>query len=174
MNTGKQFGLLLASHLFLFFAIGESNTFLSSLGIHLSLDLLLLVFPGLFLPVYPGLITVLVLGLLAGTATPIATALHLIGYLILWVLLVWSRTRVRTHDKWHLGFTAILLQLLWMLALTLLLARPFPGLNIHGKLLIDAFCSSLALLFMVPAWCSLQKYLLLATGWNLDASSLRS
>ena len=175
MIDWRQTGWLLATHLTLFFALGELNTFLSSMGVHLSLDLLLLVFPGLFLPVTSGCFIALLLGFLSATAHPISPTLGLSGYLGLWLLLVWSRTRVRPHLKWHLGLICILLQLLWMLILTAFLLWPSrDALHLPPRLLVDGLVSALALAVFVPPWCASQKRLLLALGWNLDASPARS
>lgn len=177
MIEGRQTGWLLAAHLALFFALGELNTFLSSYGIHLSLDVLLLVFPGLFLPVSGGFFMALFLGFLAAAAHPVPPALGLSGYLLLWMLLVWSRTRVRTHNKWHLGTICILLQLLWMLVLTALLlwpSREALGPALPGRLFLDALLSCISLAILVPLWCASQKRILVALGWNLDASPARS
>lgn len=175
MMHWRETGWLLATHLALFFALGELNTFLSSFGFHLSLDLLLLVFPGLFLPVTGGCFLALLLGFLYGTAHPISPALGLSGYLVLWLLLIWSRTRVRPHIKWHLISICILLQFLWMLILTVFLIWPSPDpLLLPPRLLVDGLLSALALACFVPLWCASQKRLFLALGWNLDANPNRS
>jgi hypothetical protein len=175
MSDWRQIAWVLVSHLFLFFAIGEANTFLAGARIHLSLDLLLLVFPGLFLPIYPGAFIVLIMALLSGTAHPLPISVHYIGYLLTWLILVWSRTRIRIGNNWQIRTVSILLQLLWMSVLTVYVIWPnLPQFAIPGRLLMDAVCSLLVLLILAPLWCAGQKYLLLLLGWNMESNPLRS
>jgi hypothetical protein len=175
MMDGRQTAWLMGTHLGLFFGIGELNTFLSSFGLYLSLDLLLLVFPGLFLPLYSGFSLALLLGFLSATAHPAPMGLTITGYILLWMLLGWSRTRVRTPNKWHLVATCCLLQVLWIAILTVgLLWEGLASLVLPPGLLLDALFSCLGLAGLVPLWCHLQKRLLLALGWNLEARPVRS
>lgn len=174
MSDNGRISLLFLFNLLLYFLLGMVNNAVSGFSIHLHLDVLLLIFSGLYLTRLSGLVYAALLGLLADAASPVPVGSYLLGYLALWTYFVWCQRRIRRQNKTHLRSVSIIGQTLWILALAVILGRGSFGDWIYWqRLLIDTFFSGLCLFIVIWPWCRFQNNLLYSLGWDLEAQISR-
>jgi hypothetical protein len=173
VSDNGRISFLFAANALLFLAIGELNHAVSGWALQLRMDVLLFVFFALYLNRLLGLLFAALLGLLAEAAHPGPQGAFLIGYLGMWLFLVWSRQRIRRHNPVHVRTVAAAAQALWLLALSLFIAAG-PGAVDAGwwywqRVGLDLLFSLAAVYLLAWPWCRFQKNLLVALGWDIEA-----
>lgn len=170
MSQNARISLLILANLLLYLCVGEINTALSHLSLYLHADVLYLVFFGLFLNRLSGVVYVGLLGFLAEAVRPVPTGLYFVGYMGIWLALVWAQSRIRRQAALHLRWTAVTVQTVWLLFLCLALGfRRLDTWSYWQRFLIEGAFSLFLIGLTAPFWCRLQKDLLYALGWDLDA-----
>lgn len=170
MSDNGRISLLFFLNILLYFVLGIINNAVSGFSIHLHLDVVLLVFSGLYLNRLSGLLLAVLLGLLTDAVHPVPAATYLFAYIAFWLFFVWCQRRIRRQNKAHVRSVSIAAQLVWILVLGLLLGRGALGEWVYWqRLLIDAVLSGICLYILVWPWCRLQKQFLYSMGWDLEA-----
>ena len=170
MSDNGRISLLFVLNLVFFFLIGEINNSLSMLNVSLHLDVLLILFFGLHINRTMSLVYTLILGLLANASHPVPPGTYVIGYLSLWLFIVWSQRRIRRQNPRHVRIVAIGGQLLLILGPSLYLGGTSLGSMAYwNRILLDLLFSFLAIYLLAWPWCSIQRRFLHSLGWNLEA-----
>lgn len=170
MSDNGRILLIFLCNLALYFILAEVNNLLSSVALYLHLDVLLLVFFGLYLRRTLGFLFVLILGCLAGASHPAPPGIFLLGYPVLWLLLVRGQRHIARQDPTHVRTLSMTLQLVWLTFLAILLGS---GIERTGpmwqRILLESALSTVAVFLLAWPWCQFQKKLLHSLGWNLEA-----
>jgi len=176
MSDNGRISLLFLANVLLYFAIGLLNNAVSGWSLQLQLDVLLLVFFGLYLNRMLGLLYTILIGFLADAAHPGPQGAFLLGYLAIWLYLVWAQRRIRRQNPVHVRSVAGAGQALWIIGLAVvmgmdgsgdsrLLADPVYWLRVGTDLLASA-----AVVYLLAwPWCQFQKNLLYSLGWDIEA-----
>lgn len=160
----------------LLFALGllilqaELNNWFAEMSLALNLDILLVLFCGLYLRILHGWWIVVFVGLLVDAGRPTPIGMNVIALILLWTLVVYYRRQIQRESPTHLIWTAVSLQTLWLVTLTLTMSQGRAGEWIFWqRFLLDAGLSlSIIALFAWP-WCELQRIYLKWSGWDLNA-----
>ncbi|NDV61225.1 hypothetical protein G0Q06_02035 [Puniceicoccales bacterium CK1056] len=170
MSDNGRISLLFLINILLYFFIGMINNMASGFSIHLHLDVLLLIFSGLYLTRLSGLFLAALLGLLADAANPVPTGTFLVGYLAIWLFFVWCQRRIRRQNKIHVRTVAVVAQLSWIIFLGLFLGKgALSEWPYWQRILSDVLVSCVCLYLVVWPWCRTQNSLLYSLGWDLEA-----
>lgn len=172
MSHNGRLAITFVFTLILYFAIGEINNLIGGWSVYLHVDALLIVFYGLFLTRFGGLLITVLLAFLAESLHPVPLGTCFLGYLGIWSFFVWAQPRIRRQNPAHLRFITVSAQALWMLGMALFLG---PGHFLEGmywqRWAID-LAASLGIIFLtVQPWCRFQLGLLHSLGWNLEAQA---
>lgn len=159
-----------------FFSLGmlviqtELNNWLANWSLALNLDILLIVFCGLYLRILHGWWIVVFVGLLVDAARPTPIGMDVIGLILLWTLVVYYRRQIKRESATHVAWTAVSLQCLWLLFLTVSMSQGRLGEWIYWqRFLIDGGLSLVVVAIAAWPWCELQRLYLKWSGWDLNA-----
>lgn len=170
MSDNGRISIIFACHLLLFILLGELNFILSPLSLHFHGDTLLILFFGLYFNRLGGLLTASFMGFLAEALHPVPHGTYVVGYLAIWLFIVWGQRRIRRQNPLHVMTLAAVAQLLWMFALTLVMQLEGSQLNLFWPRILTEIGLSFLVTFLVAwQWCKLQRGLLYSLGWNLEA-----
>mgnify|MGYP000070424193 FL=1 len=170
MSDNGRITLIFLCNLLLYFIVGELNFFLGGLSLHFHADALLILFFGLYLGRMAGLVSATLLGFLADSVSPVPHGTYVIGYLGLWLFLVWGQRRIRRQNPVHLRTLAAATQILWLLLLTLHLRTGMePNTVYWQRILMEILFSGSLTYALAWPWCRFQKNLLYSLGWNIEA-----
>ena len=170
MSDNGRISLLFVFNLIFYFLVGEANNSLSGLNISLHLDVLFVLFFGLYIGRTIGLFYTLLLGLLTSASHPVPLGTYLVGFLFLWMFLVWSQHRIRRQNPRHVRTVAAIAQAVLIVGLTLFLGRHAMGsAGFWQRVFFDLTFSLLAVYLLAWPWCRFQHRMLHSLGWNLDA-----
>ena len=170
MSDNGRITLIFFCNLLLYFLLGEFNFFLGSLSLHFHADALLVVFFGLYLARLGGLICATLLGFLVDSTSPVPYGTYVIGYLSIWLFIVWGQKRIRRQNHMHVRTLAASAQALWMLILGLVLFSQDFMHPIHWSRIALEILFSSGLTFIIAwRWTRFQKRLLYSLGWNIEA-----
>jgi len=165
-----RLSLLFACNLVLYLVVSEVNGVIGPWTVHLHLDVLYLVFFGLFLRHLGGLLFAALMGLFADAAHAAPAGVFLAGYIGLWLFFTLCQRRVRRQNPAHVRAVAVAGQLLWMGALALVMAMAQPSApGAWMRLPADLGFSCLVVGFLAWPWCRFQNKLLHTLGWDLEA-----
>ncbi len=168
-HNGRLF-VLFTCNLVLYLAVGEFNDAIGPWTVHLHLDVLYVVFFGLFVRHAYGLLYAALMGLFVDAAHAAPTGVFFAGYLLLWLLFAACQRRVRRQNPAHVRVVAAAGQLLWLLALGLIMAVALPSVpGLWTRWLADLALSCLAVGLLAWPWCHFQNRLLYTLGWDLEA-----
>jgi cell shape-determining protein MreD len=170
-NSGKALSTLLFQFALLLLLQGV-NHLLNPLALSLHLDVLLVLFAGLYLRVLHGVWVALLAGLLVDAYSPLPPGLRALGILGLWVAVVWLRPRIHPSARRNVRLAAALLQAAWLILPALALGAGRMGNWTYWQRFACDLGLSLAVVWLAaPAWCDLQRRYLLALGWDLHAQA---
>ena len=170
MSDNGRISLVFLFNVLLYFFIGMANNLVSGLSIHLHLEVLLIIFFGLYLTRHFGLFFTVLLGLFTDAVHPVPVGTFLVGYLILWLFFVWCQRRIRRQNPLHVKPVAVAAQTVWIILLGLILGKGSLGeWGYWQRLLSDTVLSGICIYFLVWPWCQFQKRLLHSLGWDLEA-----
>jgi cell shape-determining protein MreD len=170
MNRNRQIALLYLIHLLLYFAVAELNAALATVSITLHLEALLLLFFGLQLRHFSGIVLAAFLGLLSGAGHPGGPGLMLVAFLLLFAFLVWCQNRIRRQNPLHVRIVAVCGQVLFTVALAFALGRgEWTNPDYWIRLIIDGAFSTLVLFLVAWPWCRFNTLLLASFGWDLES-----
>jgi len=169
MNNEKVLICLIANFV-LFFFIGEVSHQLAPLGMSLQLDVIYIIFAGLYFRMLHGVIFVALIALFANAITPLPYGFHFITYLASWMFITWARPRIRRENPAHVKLLAILIQTLFFLVITSLMGRSLFGeFFFWMRVATDYSLNMLILLAFTHLWCEFQRSLMLSMGWDLTS-----
>ena len=157
-------------NLLLLGAMMEANHLLAPWGVSIHLEAVFVLFAGLYLRVLHGAFLVVILGgSLDATHSP-GFGPMLLLLLGLWTLVVYLRTRIRRQIRFQVRMTALGTQLLFLLAATVLFARPAWAMGAFWqRFALDSLLSlTVVALFAVP-WGNLQIRLLQSFNWDITS-----
>jgi len=170
VSDNGRISLLFLFNLILYFLVGEANNSLSALNVSLHLDVLFVLFFGLYIGRSIGLLYTLLFGFLTNASHPVPVGTYLVGYLFLWMFLVWSQHRIRRQNSRHVRSIATIAQVLLIICLSLFLGRQSLGSgSFWQRTFFDLMSSALVVYFLAWPWCRFQHRMLHSMGWNLDA-----
>ena len=170
MSDNGRITLIFFCNLLLYFIIGECNFFLDGFSLHFHGDTLLVLFFGLYLGRMGGLVSATVLGFLADSVSPVPHGTYVIGYLSIWLFILWGQKRIRRQNHLHVRTLAVLAQLLWMLLLSMVVFSTDSFTTVYWGRVLSEIAFSIAVTFLAAwRWCQFQKRLLFSLGWNIEA-----
>ncbi|MCC5835470.1 MAG: hypothetical protein JJU20_12110 [Opitutales bacterium] len=164
----------------LFFALGllvlqaELNNWLAGMSLALNLDILLVLFCGLYLRILHGWWIVIFVGLLVDAGRPTPIGMNVIALILLWTLVVYYRRQIHRESPTHVIWTAVSLQTVWLLTLTLTMSYGRAGEWIYWqRFLLDGGLSLVFIALFAWPWCEIQRVYLKWSGWDLNAEIQR-
>lgn len=170
MSDNGRIFLIFLFNLFLYFCFGELKNIVGGWNVSLHLDVLLLVFFGLYLSHNMAFIYSALLGFISDAAVPAPDGTYLIGYLAIWLFFVTCQRRIRLQNAGHVRFVAMAAQLLWILALTVSMGGGQLGdFAYWQRILVDLSLSLLIIGVAVWPICVFQKKWLFSLGWDLES-----
>jgi hypothetical protein len=174
MNTNVRAFSTLIFAAFFILILTEINGWLARYAIHLNLDVLLVIFCGLYLRVLHGWWIILIIGLSLDAIRPIPFGSGVAGLIFLWVATVWMRGRIRRERPQNCTTVAVTIQLIWLLALHLIWNE---GRWIYAafwqRLFWDTLLSLIVVALLAYPWCEFQRVFLKWSGWDLNSESNR-
>lgn len=174
MSDNGRVAILFGLNVLLMLILGEINHALSGFSLRLHLDVLLVLFFGLYLGTWPGLLYAALFGLAADARYPVPLGFFLIGYLLMWLMLVFSQRRIRRQSAVHVRTVAILAQGAWILMISFLLGDDMLTTGAYWLRVLTDLLFSLGLLYALAwPWCRFQHRLLYSLGWDLEAQPPR-
>ncbi len=170
MSDNGRISLKFLCNLVLYFIVGELNFFLGGLPLHFHPDVLLVLFFGLYLRRLSGLVCACLLGFVEDALAPLPHGTYVVGYLTLWLFLVWGQRHIRRQNRIHVRALAALGQLVWLAALTLVASRFGEGQSFYpGRTLMEILFSVGLTYALAWPWCQFQRNLLHGLGWDIEA-----
>lgn len=174
MNTQLRAFSIFLFALALLVIQAELNNWLAGWSLALNLDILLVVFCGLYLRILHGWWIVVFVGLLVDATRPTPAGLSVIGLILLWTLVVYYRRQIHRENATHVAWTAVSLQFLWLTVLTLMLSHGRAGEWIYWqRFLVDGGLSLVVIAIIAWPWCEIQRLYLKWSGWDLNAETHR-
>ncbi len=170
MSDNGRISLIFICNLLFYFLLGELNFFLGSLSLHFHADALLVLFFGLYLGRFGGLVSATILGFLVDSVSPAPYGTYVFGYLTMWLFLIWGQKRIRRQNHSHVRSLAALTQLLWMIMLSIVIFSQDTHATVHwSRILMEIGFSTVLVYALAWWWCRFQKNLLYSLGWNIEA-----
>lgn len=170
MSPSARLRLLFGINLLLYFLVGELNSLLAPRAVYLHLDILFLLFFGLFIAQGQTILYIIVLGLFADARHATPPGAFLISYLLLWAYLVWSQRRIQRQNPSHVSWIALIGQLAFIAVLSLSMAdTQLLAFNYWTRVGWEAIWSAVLIFLFAPFWCRIQKSILQEFGWNAEA-----
>jgi len=170
MNRRQQILVLFALHLGLAVCIGEINYQLAPHALHLHLDVLLVLFAGLYLRAVHSVVFTAGLGLLCGALYPFAVGGYALVLAALWLVIALTRPHLRREQTLPVTLLAVLVQLLYMLAATVWFHWGHLGeWLVWQRFLIDAALNCALLATFTGRWIRLNISTLFQIGWDIEA-----
>ena len=174
MSDNGRVAILFGFNVILMFLIGELNHVLSGYSLRLHLDVLLVLFFGLYLGIWPGLLYAALFGLLADARSPAGNGFFFIAYLLCWLFFVFGQRRIRRQSSAHVRWIAVLAQAAWLATLSLLMGDDLLTSGAYWIRVLTDTALSLALLYAIAwPWCRFQHQMLYSLGWDLEAQPPR-
>ena len=162
--------VILLFNLVAYSIIREFNSALAMLSVHLTLDAIFLLFPALYLPLFDGLVIVVLTALMTDAWLPIPYGTSLCLYLIAYGLARQEHFRLRREKKLHVIYLAVIINAGIMLALTALMTFPNPAnLAYWMRNFLDILLSLLGLVFLAGWWVNIQRTVLIYFGTDIAA-----
>lgn len=174
MNTNvRAFSTLIFAALFILI-LSEINGWLARFAIHLNMDVLFVLFAGLYLRILHGWWLILIIGLLLDATRPTTFGSGVAGMFLLWIASVWMRGQIRRERAQDCAIAAIIIQLIWLLALNLIWNEGRWNHAVYWqRFFIDTAFSLLLVGILAHPWCEFQRLYLKWSGWDLNSESNR-
>lgn len=170
MSDNGRISLIFICNLLLYFLVGELNFMLGSLSLHFHADALFIIFFGLYLGRLGGLVSATILGFFADSVSPVPYGTYVIGYLSMWLFLIWGQKRIRRQNHTHVRFLAALTQFFWMVMLSIVIFSQDSMNTVYwNRILMEILFSTVLVYVFAWSWCRFQKNLLYSLGWNIEA-----
>lgn len=152
-------------------ALGELSNGLARWSIGLHWEVLLVLFPALFLAPVPGAVLCLIFAFMIGVHAPVPFGMTLLSLFALWHIGIWMRSRLRREQKRHLAGLAACLQVLGILIWSLALAPAgVPTTAYWIRVAVEAGLSALLVAILAGWWCQWQFRLLEEFGWQPEST----
>lgn len=170
MNRLVRMGVLFFMNFLLAGVLAEANSSLSGFGVSLHLEMLFIVFCGLYLDAIPGMVMTAGLGFFLGVFRPVPLEDTLIEFLLLWLFSLAARRRIRRENFAHVAGVAALAQCLAIIGMSFAYGADLVGSGVFwGRVFGDAALSMLIVAVLAYLWCQFQVRILMDMGWNPDA-----
>lgn len=172
-NNARAFSTLIFAAL-LILVLNEINGWLARYAINLNLDVLLVIFCGLYLRVLHGWWIILLIGLSLDAIRPMPFGSGVAGLMFLWVATVWMRGKIRRERAQDCAVAAVLIQLIWLILLNILWQEGrWMYAAFWQRLLIDSLFSLTVVALLAYPWCEFQRMFLKWSGWDLNNEANR-
>lgn len=167
MKNWHVVAFLLGLNYLLFFALKEFNHYLAPWSVSLHAEVLLILFPALFLPLGQSLVLSVLIAAMVGVHYPVPLATTIFSFLVLFHIGAWMRTRIRLEHMGHLAGLGAGLQVLFLLVWSLGFVRfaVSPG-AFWIRVGTDALLSGAVVALLAAGWCRWQLRLLGEFGWE--------
>jgi|GEM_PF-5277072 hypothetical protein len=173
MNEKRQVLIVFFTTLVIYVIVVLLNNILSRYSIHLSLDSLYLLFPGLYMLFWPGYLIVALIALLVDALIPLPFGTLFVLYSLGYLIIRQFNTRFRKENRAHVMFIAFIINSIIMLIIALIMGRNsfFEG-NYWLRFITDLFLSGLVLILIAPLILELQRLFLQLSGVNMTGEAI--
>lgn len=147
---------------------GASQT-LAPWNLSLHFEILLIIFPALYLSAVPGLIHCTLFTLILGAFRPTPLFATLLALLLLWNVGIFMRNQLQPQNRGHVGLAAGFLQLILVLGWSLFQAASAVDPSAFWlRVCSEATLSALFTGLLAGIWCDLQLGVLSEMGWQFE------
>lgn len=171
MKTWHIVVAVVAFNYALYLALAEAAHLLSRWGLSFHFEILLILFPALFLRAGPGLAVCTLIALMMGAHRPAPLGATLVTFCLLWHLSLWVRARLRREELARLAGLAVAFQTLCILLWSVyFIPRGLAQEAYWWRVLAETSLSALFVALLAGWWCRWQFNLLQEFGWRADES----
>ena len=173
MNPKRQISVVFFTTLVIYVIIVLLNNILSTFSIHLSLDILYLLFPALYMLFWPGYLIVALIALIIDAILPLPFGTLFLLYSLGYFFIRHLNTRFRKEKRTHVMLMAFIINSIFMFIITLIMgSSTFSEGNYWVRFFTDLSISGLVLILIAPPILDLQKLFLLYSGGIVTAEPI--